>query len=85
MKSSLLHNTQSFFTHHKHELSLHNLALTPKPQFSQKRLSDFATGRYCAMKALEQFGIQDAIIPIGEDRAPIWPEGIVGSISHCDS
>ena len=37
------------------------------------------------MKALEQLGIQDAIIPIGEDRAPIWPEGIVGSISHCDS
>jgi phosphopantetheinyl transferase (holo-ACP synthase) len=28
---------------------------------------------------------KDAIIPIGEDGAPIWPEGIVGSISHCDS
>jgi 4'-phosphopantetheinyl transferase EntD len=48
-------------------------------------LADFSTGRYCALKALEQLGIQDAIIPIGEDRAPIWPEGIVGSISHCDS
>ncbi len=34
---------------------------------------------------MEQLGIQDAIIPIGEDRAPVWPEGIVGSISHCDS
>ena len=24
-------------------------------------------------------------IPSGSDRAPIWPDGIVGSISHCDS
>lgn len=76
---------QSFFTPHKHELPLHKLSLPPNHQFSQKRLADFSTGRYCAIKALEQLGIQDAIIPIGEDRAPIWPEGIVGSISHCDS
>ena len=81
----IINNTQYFFTPHKHELTFHNLALPPKHQFSQKRLSDFSTGRYCASKALEKLGIQDAIIPIGEDRAPIWPEGIVGSISHCDS
>ena len=48
-------------------------------------MADFSTGRYCAIKALEKLGIQDAVIPIGEDRAPIWPEGIAGSISHCDS
>jgi 4'-phosphopantetheinyl transferase EntD len=83
--SSLLYNIQSFFTPHKHELPLHKLSLPPNHQFSQKRLADFSTGRYCAIKALEQLGIQDAIIPIGEDRAPIWPEGIAGSISHCDS
>jgi len=77
--------TQSFFTPHKHELPHYALSLPPNHQFSQKRLEDFSTGRYCAIKALEQLGIQDAVIPIGEDRAPIWPEGIVGSISHCDS
>ena len=80
----IINNTQSFFTPHKHELPHHGLALPHNHQFSQKRLEDFSTGRYCALKALEQLGIQDAIIPIGEDRAPIWPEGIVGSISHCD-
>ena len=53
--------------------------------YSEKRLIDFSIGRFCAMKALEQLGIQDATIPIGADRAPIWPDGIVGSISHCDS
>ena len=74
-----------FYTLEKYDLPLHNIALPPNHQFSLKRLSDFSTGRYCAIKALEQLGIQDVIIPIGEDRAPIWPEGIVGSISHCDS
>jgi len=74
-----------FYTFEQYNLPLHNLALPPNHQFSQKRLADFSTGRYCAIKALEQLGIQDAIIPIGEDREPIWPEGIVGSISHCDS
>lgn len=76
---------QSIFTTHKQELPNHKLTLPPNHQFSPKRLADFSTGRYCAIKALEQLGIQDAIIPMGEDRAPIWPEGIVGSISHCDS
>lgn len=85
MKGFLLNNTQSFFTLHKHELPLDNLPLPPNHQFSQKRLADFSTGRYCALKALGQLEIYDAIIPIGEDRAPIWPEGIVGSISHCES
>jgi 4'-phosphopantetheinyl transferase EntD len=73
-----------FFTPHKQELPLHYLTLPPNQQFSQKRISDFSTGRYCAIKALEQLGIKDVLIPIGEDRAPVWPEGIVGSISHCD-
>jgi 4'-phosphopantetheinyl transferase EntD len=81
----LIYNTLSFFTPHKHESPPHKLLLPPNHQFSQERLEDFSTGRYCAIKALEKLGIQDAIIPIGEDRAPIWPEEIVGSISHCDS
>ena len=78
-------NIQYFFTSNQYELPLDKLSISSNHQFSPKRLADFSTGRYCAIKALEQLGIQDAIIPMGEDRAPIWPEGIVGSISHCDS
>jgi 4'-phosphopantetheinyl transferase EntD len=78
-------NIKSFFTSDKQELSLDKLCLPQSHNFSPKRLSDFSTGRYCATKALEQLGIHDAIIPIGKDREPIWPDGIVGSISHCDS
>jgi len=77
-------NIQYFFTSNLYELPLDKLTLPPNHQFSPKRLVDLSTGRYCAIKALEQLGIKDAIIPIGADRAPIWPEGIVGSISHCD-
>lgn len=75
----------NFFTTKSQEFMLHELGLDPNHQFSPKRLGEFARGRYCAIKALEQLGITNAIIPIGENRAPIWPEGIVGSISHCDS
>ena len=78
-------NIQYFFTSNQYELPLDKLSISSNHQFSPKRLADFSTGRYCAIKALEQLGIQDTIIPMGEDRAPIWPEGIVGSISHCDS
>ena len=78
-------NIQYFFTSNQYELPLDKLSISSNHQFSPKRLSDFSTGRYCAMKALEQIGIQNVIIPIGKNREPIWPEGIVGSISHCDT
>ena len=85
IKKLELYNVQSFFTSDKHDLSLDKLGLPQNHNYSSKRLTDFSTGRYCATKALEQMRIKDATIPIGEDREPIWPEGIVGSISHCDS
>jgi len=77
-------NIKSFFTENDKVHFLTEVENKITLGFSQKRLTDFSTGRYCAIKALEQLGIQDTTIPIGADRAPIWPEGIVGSISHCD-
>ena len=78
-------NLRSFFTENDKVHFLTEVEKKITLGFSPKRLTDFSTGRYCAMKALEQLGIQDTIIPIGDEREPIWPEGIVGSISHCDS
>ena len=80
-----LNKIHSFFTSDKLILPFSQLALPTNHKFSDKRLSDFSTGRYCAKKALEELGLFDLIIPIGKDREPIWPDGIVGSISHCDS
>lgn len=49
-----------------------------------KRKSEFATGRKLARLALAELEHHDVEILNGPDRAPIWPSGIAGSISHCD-
>ena len=47
------------------------------------RRREFATGRWCARKAMEAAGIPPVAIPSGADRAPVWPDGVIGSITHC--
>ncbi|MGQ0825905.1 MAG: 4'-phosphopantetheinyl transferase family protein [Actinomycetota bacterium] len=49
-----------------------------------KRKREFALGRTCARRALLQLGAGSVPIPRGADRAPVWPPGVVGSITHCD-
>jgi 4'-phosphopantetheinyl transferase EntD len=39
-------------------------------------------GGYCAGLALARLGKWDHIVRAGADRAPVWPTGIVGSITH---
>lgn len=48
------------------------------------RRAEFAAGRTCARRALAALGISSQPILSGPDREPIWPQGIVGSITHCD-
>jgi phosphopantetheine--protein transferase-like protein len=47
-----------------------------------KRQRDFALGRLCAHAALAQLGFADTAIAQGGNGAPVWPEGIAGSITH---
>lgn len=47
------------------------------------RQREFALGRWCARRALGAFGLGTRSIPVGPSRAPVWPTGIVGSITHC--
>jgi 4'-phosphopantetheinyl transferase EntD len=49
---------------------------------SDERKLEFSTGRFCARKAMEAFGHFNTEILIGANREPLWPQGIVGSISH---
>ena len=51
---------------------------------SDKRRREFTVGRECARIALGKLGVAPTPILIGERGAPRWPEGIVGSITHCD-
>ena len=39
-------------------------------------------GRLCARAALQQLDGLDCVPAIGEDRAPVWPAHISGSITH---
>jgi len=52
---------------------------------SPSRQSEFATGRYCARIALEKLGIARTPILRRPSGPAIWPDGIVGSISHCET
>ncbi|WP_248750108.1 4'-phosphopantetheinyl transferase superfamily protein [Pseudomonas sp. MWU15-20650] len=47
-----------------------------------KRQAEFLAGRLCARAALQQLDQLDCVPAIGEDRAPIWPGHISGSITH---
>lgn len=46
------------------------------------RQREFAGGRLAARRALAQIGQTDHAIPMGADRAPIWPRGVCGTITH---
>lgn len=48
-----------------------------------RRRKEFAGGRHCAREAMRQLGLPALPIPMGNDRSPQWPDGVVGSISHC--
>lgn len=48
-----------------------------------KRRGEFATGRVCARSALAALGVAAVPILRGYRGAPQWPDGIVGSITHC--
>lgn len=47
-----------------------------------KRKNEFRAGRLCAHDALGALNVPFASLLTGPDREPLWPEGIVGSISH---
>ncbi|MDX8353085.1 4'-phosphopantetheinyl transferase family protein [Cognatiyoonia sp. IB215182] len=49
----------------------------------EKRQRDFAAGRRASREAMSALGVAPAAIPQGEQREPVWPQGLTGSISHC--
>ncbi|RXF01361.1 4'-phosphopantetheinyl transferase superfamily protein [Pseudoalteromonas sp. PS5] len=51
----------------------------------KSRQSEFLAGRFCASQAVKSLNRSCKQIPIGENRQPIWPEGLLGSISHVDT
>ena len=50
----------------------------------EKRRSEFTTVRTCARIALAELGVGPVPLLSGPKREPLWPAGIVGSLTHCD-
>ena len=48
-----------------------------------KRRNEFITVRYCARIALGELGFPPVPILKGEKGEPCWPDGVVGSLTHC--
>lgn len=48
-----------------------------------KRRREYATVRHCARQAFAELGIPPAPLLNGERGAPRWPDGVVGSMTHC--
>lgn len=48
-----------------------------------KRRREFRTVRHCARQALRQLGLPPAPVLRGERGEPLWPVGVVGSMTHC--
>ncbi|MEV3992613.1 4'-phosphopantetheinyl transferase superfamily protein [Streptomyces sp. NPDC049837] len=49
-----------------------------------RRRGEFATVRHCARVALTSLGRPAGPMVPGKWGAPTWPEGVVGSMTHCD-
>lgn len=47
-----------------------------------KRQVEFFAGRLCARMILDAYGLERHAVATGKQREPLWPEGLVGSITH---
>ncbi len=50
----------------------------------EARRREYTTVRHCARVALARLGRGPVAIHPGTRRAPCWPDGLVGSMTHCD-
>jgi 4'-phosphopantetheinyl transferase EntD len=49
----------------------------------EKRRREFVTARACVRTAFERLGLPAHPIVNGERGEPLWPAGVIGSITHC--
>ena len=52
-------------------------------QAVSKRRAEFTTVRTCARQALALLGLPPTPLLSGPRREPLWPPGVVGSLTHC--
>ncbi|MFG1174169.1 4'-phosphopantetheinyl transferase [Erwiniaceae bacterium CAU 1747] len=47
-----------------------------------KRRAEYLASRYCLQQAMNTLGITQFVLHNDENRAPLWPAGLRGSLSH---
>jgi 4'-phosphopantetheinyl transferase EntD len=67
---------------------LYGVSLWPEEQALMQRAipdrrREFATTRGCARRALRRLGFEPGPLMPGVHGGPIWPNGVVGSLTHC--
>lgn len=86
MRVDNIHITSFEYNIDKFEHSLFTcLGITYRDQLKKsvvKRQAEFLAGRYAADQALEKIGYINCDVPIGPNRSPSWPKGVVSSITH---
>ncbi len=50
---------------------------------SPARRAEFAAVRHCARRAMAELGVPPTPLLPGDGGAPVWPAGVVGSMTHC--
>ncbi|MCK0151482.1 hypothetical protein MWU54_15675 [Marivita sp. S6314] len=50
-----------------------------------KRRAEFLAGRLLARQGQTALGCKPRTVPIAANRAPVWPDGITGSLTHAKS
>lgn len=56
-----------------------------KNDLHDRRKAEYIAGRFCALKILNSLDIACENISSNEDRTPIWPPNILGSITHSEN
>jgi len=65
-------------------IDLHPLEAAVVARAVDKRRREFAAVRLCARTALRRIGVPPGPILPGPKGAPQWPDGVIGSMTHCD-
>jgi 4'-phosphopantetheinyl transferase EntD len=52
-------------------------------QVADVRRREYTIARHCARRALGNIGVGPVPILSGPNREPLWPEHVVGSLTHC--
>ena len=78
----------TFTTQEINVLDFQHYAIIPPARLMdmvEKRRCEYLAGRISAHIALERINIREEQVVRAESGCPIWPQGIIGSITHTDS